>query len=165
MARATYQTVPGSSTRFTWLNVQVLASHRRRGIGAALTDRLESTARAEGRRVQVAYAVSRESPGERLPSPTGFGSVPLNNSEVKFLLTRGYSLEQVERGSHLALPLDSDLSARHLEEAAKRAGPDYSVHCWIDRTPERWLNGSPGTPLPALTLCASKTAPSTRNSN
>lgn len=90
--------------------------------------------------MQVAYAVSRESPGERLPSPAGFGSVPLNNSEVKFLLMRGYSLEQVERGSHLALPLDSDLSARHLEEAAKRAGPDYSVHCWIDRTPERWLN-------------------------
>ena len=38
--------------------------------------------------------------------PTGFGSVPRDHEDTRFLLARGYRLEQVERASRLALPVE-----------------------------------------------------------
>lgn len=139
VARAVYETRPEASADVTWLALEVLPAFRRRGIGTALADRLESIAAADGRMRALVYAPSREAPGERLPSPTGSGSVPLANPEVRFLLARGYTLEQVERGSRLPLPVDEGELARHFDGAASAAGPDYAVHRWADRTPERWL--------------------------
>src|SRR5690606_19201078 len=75
----------------------------------------------------------------RLPSPTGFGSVPLDNPEVRFLLRRGFALEQVERISRLALPPDPAASARLFASAQAAAGDDYRLVQWAGRTPERWL--------------------------
>ena len=113
-----------------WMHVDVLPEHRRRGYGAQLADHLEALARGEGRRKILNYTVSPPAPGERLPSPTGFGSMPLANDEVQFLLGRGYRLEQVVRGSRLALPLDVVVPA---------ADADYRVHTWSERVPEEWL--------------------------
>jgi GNAT superfamily N-acetyltransferase len=76
---------------------------------------------------------------ERLVAPTGFGSVPLNNPEVLFLLHRGYRLEQVERGSRLALPLGPGRLTELGRTAAERASDDYTIVSWAGRTPERWL--------------------------
>jgi GNAT superfamily N-acetyltransferase len=81
------------------------------------------------------YAVSPYGDGERLVSPTGHGSVPRSNPEVRFLLGKGYRLEQVVRGSRLALPVD--VSAR-LAAALESTGSEYAVHTWTDRTPEHW---------------------------
>ena len=75
----------------------------------------------------------------RLAAPTGFGSVPLNNPEVLFLLHRGYRLEQVERGSRLPLPVDPARLTELARAASERAGDDYTIVSWIGRTPERWL--------------------------
>lgn len=140
VARGVYETRPEASSDVAWLVVEVLPAFRRRGIGTALADRLESIAAEEGRVRALVYAASREAPSERLPSPTGFGSVPLANPEVRFLLARGYTLEQVERGSRLPLPVDEGELARHLDGASVASGPDYAVHRWADRTPERWLD-------------------------
>jgi GNAT superfamily N-acetyltransferase len=72
--------------------------------------------------------------------PTGFGSVPAGNAEVRFLLSRGYTLEQVERGSRLALPLPQDELDARVDSAAAASGPDYAVHCWLGKTPEKWMD-------------------------
>ncbi|MEO6200613.1 MAG: GNAT family N-acetyltransferase [Cryobacterium sp.] len=140
VARGVYETLPGPDCDVAWLEVEVLPAFRRRGIGTALADRVESIAAQEGRVRALVYVVSREAPGDRLPAPTGSGSVPLINPEVRFLLARGYTLEQVYRGSRLALPLDDRELARHLDSAAQASGPEYAVHRWTDRTPERWLD-------------------------
>jgi GNAT superfamily N-acetyltransferase len=134
---AVYETQPEPSD-VAWLLVQVLPGWRRRGIGTALADRLEAIARAERRTTQIVYSVSPDGPGARVRAPTGFGSVPQGNPEVRFLLARGYRLEQVERGSRLTLPVDEG-SLRNLHAAAAAAaGPDYALRFWVDRVPPGW---------------------------
>lgn len=139
VGRGQYETLPEDSADHAWLAVQVLPSYRRRGIGSALFDRLEALAHAEGRGVQIVYTPSPDAPGERLPSPTGFGSVPLGNPEVRFLQGRGYRLEQVVRASRLTLPVDPAELRGLRDGAAAHAGPDYSLLQWVDRTPPHWL--------------------------
>ena len=161
LGRAVYETLADSTSDYAWLTVEVLPQFRRQGIGSALASRLEDLADAENRTNRVVYAVSPEAAGrrrsaragsdpdsaaprpgpdtERLVAPTGFGSVPLNNPEVLFLLHRGYRLEQVERGSRLALPVSPDLLTRLGRAATDRAGDEYTILSWTGRTPERWL--------------------------
>ena len=129
VARAMYDRLV-TDPENAWAMVQVLSAYRNRGIGSALADAVEGHIRAEGRSKILVYAVSADSPGERIASPTGFGSVPAGNREVRFLRARGYELQQVERASRLALPVDLDVPD---------AGADYRVHHWVDHTPPEWL--------------------------
>jgi len=129
VARAFYSIKLADETRTAWIGGGVLAPFRDDGIGTALLDRVLDVARGDGIRKLIVYAVSRGGDGEPLVPPTGFGSVPRDNPEVGFLLNRGFSLEQVERGSRLALPVRVPF--------AEPAG--YRLHFWIGRTPERWL--------------------------
>ena len=138
VARATYETLLVPNDDHAWLGVQVLTAWRRRGIGTAIADRVEHLAATENRHELIVYTVSADAPGERLTAPTGFGSVPRDNPEVRFLLARGYQLEQVERGSRLALPADEGVIRRFRADAAAQAGGDYTVHCWSEGTPPRW---------------------------
>jgi GNAT superfamily N-acetyltransferase len=138
VARATYETLFGQNDDHAWLGVQVLPAWRRRGIGTALADRVEALAATENRQELIVYTVSADAPGERLTAPTGFGSVPRDNPEVRFLLARGYRLEQMERGSRLALPAKESVIRGFRADAAAHAGPDYTVHCWSGETPPHW---------------------------
>jgi GNAT superfamily N-acetyltransferase len=138
VARATYETLLEQGDDHAWLGVQVLPHWRRHGIGTALTDRLEHHAAAENRHELIVYAVSADAPGARLSAATGLGSVPLGNPEVHFLLKRDYRLEQVERASRLALPVEDGKIRRLRADAAAHAGLDYTVHCWSNSTPPRW---------------------------
>jgi GNAT superfamily N-acetyltransferase len=140
VARSVFETRPSSEADTVWLGVQVHPEFRRRGIGAAMADELEALAVADGRSRFVVYTVSRQSDGEQLRSPTGFGSVPLRNPEVRFLLGRGYTLEQVERGSRLALPVNPVLLGDLQHAARIKAGPAYHLHHWTGSTPDRWLD-------------------------
>lgn len=115
-----------------WLGVKVLPAFRRQGIGSALAQHLEEVAGRNGRNNLAVYTASRDAPGERLPSPTGFGSVPADNPEVRFLVGRGYRFEQVERISRLALPIEVDVPP---------APEGYTLHEWIGSTPERLVDG------------------------
>ena len=117
-----------------WLQIEALPAFRGHGIGRALADELEARARREGRTKLLLYAASPDGPGERLPSPTGFGSLPLANREVQCLLAAGFRLEQIERGSRMPLPVDVDVAT-----AASHSGPDYRVHRWTGGTPPEWL--------------------------
>jgi GNAT superfamily N-acetyltransferase len=116
-----------------WLDVQVHPEFQGRGIGTALSDAIEALARELGRTRLITYAVSTDADGERLPAPTGFGSVPAGNREVRFLLARGWTLEQVERGSRFALPGDPEKLAA-LRATAEQHATDYRVLTWVGAT-------------------------------
>ena len=120
--------------------MQVHPEFRHRGIGTALADHLESLAAEDHRSRLVVYTVSKAASGERIESPTGFGSVPAANSEVRFLLGRGFRLEQVERASRLAIPVAASMLDGFVEQSRQTAGADYRVHQWSGRTPDRWLD-------------------------
>lgn len=121
-----------------WVNLHVLPEYRGRGIGTALADAIERQVRDDEPHVRklVSYHGVQEQPGERLPSPTGFGSVPAASAAVRFALSRGWTFEQVERVSRLALPVP-DLEER-LDAALAATGDQYALHTWRDRVPERW---------------------------
>lgn len=127
------------STEVAWITIQVHPEAEGRGIGGALYEAVEAATRAEGFGRMLAYAVSPDAPGERIVPPTGAGSVPATNREVRFLLARGWRLEQVERGSRIALPVDPADLERRRAAASEVAGPDYRVHTWAGPTPERWM--------------------------
>lgn len=139
VARGIHEIRTDDEGTIAWLNVEVLPEYRRQGIGGALLDGLEALTRESGRTIMQAYAMAREAPGERLDSPTGFGSLPLADPSVSFLLARGWQLEQVERFSRLVLPDDATGFDDALAAAAAVCGPDYRLHTWIGRTPENWL--------------------------
>jgi len=128
VARGMYDRIT-SDPHTAWAMVSVLAPYRNRGIGTALSDAIEAHVRAEGRSKILVYTVSPDGPGDRLPSPTGFGGVPADNPEVRFLRNRGYVLQQVERGSRLPLPVHVQIPD---------PGSDYRLHYWIDHTPPEW---------------------------
>jgi GNAT superfamily N-acetyltransferase len=137
VGQAVTETQVGDEADTSWVQVLVHPHSRGRGIGRALSDRVEEAVRVDGRRKAIAYVAGRETGGLRLPSPTGFGSIAADDRSTRFMMARGYSFEQVERMSRLELPIRGlDALVARAEEAS---GPDYRVHTWVDRTPERWL--------------------------
>jgi len=113
-----------------WVAIDVLPSFHNRGIGSALQQRLEQLARSEGRSKLISYVVSAPSAGgARIAAPTGFGSLPADTDESRFLQKHGYRLEQVVRASRLVLPVD----------AVVEPPADYRLHHWVNTTPPQWL--------------------------
>lgn len=123
-----------------WSAVSVLPDFRRRGIGSALFERLERMAKDAQRTIiqnQTSYAAGV--PGDSIPAPTGYGSVPTGLESTRFLRCYGFSLEQVGRLSSLELPVDGELfSARFAEASASATG--YRTVTWQGRTPDEWLD-------------------------
>ncbi len=141
VARGVWETRLGEAADAAWLDVRVLPDARRHGVGTAIAEHLEQLARVRGASKALVYSVSPLGPGDRLHPPTGAGSVPRDNAEVRFLLGRGYRLEQVERGSAVPLPLDrADVERRRAETAAV-AGDDYDVVSYVGPTPPEWQEG------------------------
>ncbi len=138
VAEASYETQIGEQADTGWLAVHVLPDFRGHGLGTALAEEVERMARADGKAKAIVYSAVQDVAGDRIPSPTGFGSIPAEHRDVRFLLARGYSFEQVERLSRLPLPvsrLDELVAA-----ATAASGPDYRVHLWVGGSPERWLD-------------------------
>lgn len=133
-----YATEGGADT--CALSVEVDPDFRGRGVGTALANRLDTLALEMGRPVAQAWVAAVETPGKRLTASTGIGSVPVADAGVRFLSSRGWALEQVERMSRLALPVEPAALETMVSSAQQASGDDYRVHTWIDRTPERWLN-------------------------
>jgi GNAT superfamily N-acetyltransferase len=120
----------------SWAEVEVLPEFRRRGIGTALLDHLAAIAVASGRPVLQADAIhTRPATGERIEPPTEFGWLSADDPGVRFLLARGYRLEQVGRISALPLPVDPALLTEKRAAAQTAAGDDYRVVAWIGPTP------------------------------
>ncbi len=140
VARALIEVPEEEGSRDLWLTIEVLSDFRRNGIGSALYDRLLELAKDTGRKILQSYPMHKHSANSaQLPSPTGFGSIPIENPESKFLLARGFKLEQVERYSRLQLPIDPEKFNSLYSAAAAAAGSEYRVVRWTGRTPEQYL--------------------------
>jgi GNAT superfamily N-acetyltransferase len=137
VARGIYETQTGDDADSAWLTTQVLPQFRRAGIGTAIASAVEAMAASDGKKKALVYTPIAGMGGEQLTPPTGFGSVDASHPDTRFLLARGYRLEQVERASRLSLPVD-DLAAR-VVEAERTSGTDYRTTFWEGRTPEPWL--------------------------
>lgn len=128
------------NTATAWLTVQVLPDERRRGIGTALHDAALERVRSSGRGTVIAPAHQKVEPPEgpgALVAPTGSGRVALDDPGVRFLRRRGWSLEQVNRHSQLALPVTA--LDEFFDDAAAAAGPGYRLVSWDTETPDEWL--------------------------
>jgi len=145
VAAGSYDTKREPGTPNCWIAIGVDPAHQRRGVGTLLADHVEGIARAEGRTQWKTYAVSRQvgpAAGDGfLVPPTGYGAVPADEAGARFLTGRGWRFGQVNRISRLALPADHSVVRELHDRAATAAGPDYRVHAWTGRTPERWLDG------------------------
>jgi GNAT superfamily N-acetyltransferase len=130
----------GDAASTAWVDVAVLPEARRRGHGTLLAEHLEQLARAEGRIQLIAYVRSLGEGEPRLLPPTGAGSVPRDNGEVRFLLGRGWELGQVVRCSRMALPPDEEALTAIRDRARSAAGDAYRLHTWVGRSPERWID-------------------------
>ncbi len=130
VGRSVHELQSGDDVRSAWLHAEVLPEYRRHGIGTALYERVLAIARADGRKTLQGFTHHANAPGERLTSPTGFGSVPLDDAGTQFLLANGYSLAQVDRVSRLPLPT---------EPAVMDAPDGYDLEQWVGATPEHRL--------------------------
>lgn len=124
------------------LHVEVLRSHSGRGIGRALLAHAEALALAAGRTVLQSYTehpadFDAGGPGVIRPA-TGEGVVPAADRGVRFATAAGYTLEQVERFSTLAMPPGPGVLDRLEREALPRA-PDYDLVSWTDRCPDEYV--------------------------
>jgi len=127
-------------TTSTWVIAEVLEEFRRRGIGAALFDRVEALALESGRPVLQSEALHKPAAGgARLPSPTGYGDVPADDPGVRFLTHRGYRLEQIERISFLDLPVPTWLLNQHHDQLLEAVRGQYSLVTWTGGTPAEWI--------------------------
>jgi GNAT superfamily N-acetyltransferase len=127
-------------TPLTWTTIEVLRRFRRIGIGSALYERVESVAAAAGHPVLQGFVIQGASESvERIMAPTGFGSVARDDDGSRFLLARGFALEQVARMSRLELPADRGVLRRLFERASADAGVEYRVRYWTGRTPAEHL--------------------------
>jgi GNAT superfamily N-acetyltransferase len=137
VGRGTYEFAPEPRDPVGWLTVEILPGFRRRGIGHAVFETMDAVAREDGRMTYQTGFISRSNtPGGRVHSPTGFGSVPARDDGVRFALSHGFALEQVERLSSLALPMKPAVLAAHRAKAAREAGSEYRVVRWEGRTPK-----------------------------
>ncbi|MCJ0702242.1 GNAT family N-acetyltransferase [Frigoribacterium faeni] len=156
VATGSYESrLDGDGASTAYVDVMVLPSHRRRGIGSALLAHVEEVARREGRTQAIAYVRSTGEAEPRLLPPTGAGSVGAGDAAVQLLQGAGWVLGQVVRCSRLALPVDEEALAGIRDRARAAAGDDYRLHTWVGRSPERWLDD-----LAALETRMSTDAPS-----
>ncbi|NJC21007.1 GNAT superfamily N-acetyltransferase [Arthrobacter pigmenti] len=140
VARAilSWVTAAGSST--SSVTVEVDGAYRRRGIGSTMLDQLEDIVRGAGRPIiQSSVLHTAHTSGPSVAASSGFGSVPATDPGVRFLISRGYRLEQIKRVSFLEVGQDSRELTEHRKNAERIAGPDYELKLWSGATPPEYL--------------------------
>ncbi|WP_146846897.1 GNAT family N-acetyltransferase [Cellulomonas terrae] len=131
------------NTHTAQVEVGVRPGHRRRGVGASLYDACLALVRDDGRTTVTAATDQRAEPPEgpgTLAATTGVGRVEADAEGSRFLLKRGFALEQVERYSVFHLPFDADAVARQRADAEAHAGPEYRIVTWQSHVPEEWVD-------------------------
>lgn len=104
----------------------------------ALLETLLREARRLGRTQVQTYTLHRaDADGERMASPTGFGSIPVDRY-TRFYRDHGFALQQVERNSTLDLTAPLDRVRELLARAEAAAGASYRLRTWTAPTPPQW---------------------------
>jgi GNAT superfamily N-acetyltransferase len=131
------------NTHTGYIDIGTIPAARRRGIGASLYDAVLTAARDAGRSkllTSTDQGVEPPPSDGALDPPTGEGRVRRDDPGVRFVLARGWQLEQVERRSVLDVPLSPEVLAAHRAAAQAVAGDDYRVLIWDERCPDEWLD-------------------------
>ncbi|MFJ8893431.1 GNAT family N-acetyltransferase [Leifsonia sp. NPDC102414] len=123
------------------LLVDVAPAIRGRGIGAALLAKGEELAADGGRTALSAYTEhpvgSLPDGGDVVRAAAGPSGLPADAPEVRFALSHGYRLGQIERSSQLTLPLPSATADALLADAVAHSGA-YRTISWWRRTPDEF---------------------------
>lgn len=125
------------------VHVCVHPARRRSGIGTALAEALAAVCAGNGRTVLIAdsehpvHHGDVTTDGTEVPAKSGTGSLP-RDAGARFAMHNGFTLEQVERYSVLAMPAGDDaLSVLENESAARAGDPaEYRLVTWTDRCPD-----------------------------
>lgn len=126
-------------SRTAYWSIEIRPAFWGRGIADAAHELIERTALAHGRTVLQSWAERPEAPGARLDAPTGFGSVVADDPVTRFYLRHGYTLEQVDRSSHLEVDGIRPRLQKLLAEA-QAAADGYRVVQWMLPTPPEFLD-------------------------
>ncbi|GAA1652083.1 GNAT family N-acetyltransferase [Microbacterium flavum] len=138
----------------------VLPDARGGDVESALFARLEEEARSLGRSALQTYTAHRIDESARaVPSPSGYGGVPLD-ATARTYLDAGFALAQVDRNSAFDLTGSLDAVRRMCEDAVAFAGPDYRLLTFSPPTPTELRESlafvlsrmSTDVPLGALTV-------------
>lgn len=130
---------PHSPEAGAYLMADILPAHRRAGVGSALLEVVERVALEAGAPVLKAVLPhTTTAGGPRIAPPTGFGDLPANDDGVRFLISKGYALEQISRISLLDTAGLTERVRPLRDAAAAAAGDDYRVITWTGPTPDRW---------------------------
>ena len=123
-------------------HVYVRPGYRRRGIGQALAEVVQSALEPGTRYVNL--EVSTPVPGsgdEALPSPVGEGALLASSPRARFALRYGFVLGQVMWYSRYEFAAPAVALSDVLATAGAAAGPDYEVHCLEGEVPPGWAAG------------------------
>ena len=121
------------------LNINVHPNWRRQGVGTQLLAWASQQAVELGRTTCLMYVQTPPpTTGQDVVDAPPGGQMAVDHS-VAFALKHGYSLEQIDRVSHLSLPVDAELLATLLDQAAS-AATGYSLHIWQTPLPSQWLD-------------------------
>lgn len=143
-------------SRVAYALIEILRQHWGLGIGRRAHALIDATVGEHGRDIAQSWAEHPAADGERLASPTGFGSIPRDHI-ARFYLAQGYTLEQVERASAFDLQGSFERVADLLADA-ERAAHGYRIVQWNAPTPAEyaegyaWMKSRMSTDAPAADL-------------
>lgn len=123
-----------------FLSIAVRPEHRRRGVGGALFDEAAALAAEDGRHDLQAWTWDRlVAPGAgTISAAQGDGVIDPTADGAAFLLSRGFTLAQVDLMSGLTLQAQVELE--QLAAETRSAVPArYSLVQWRGDTPQRWI--------------------------
>ena len=116
--------------------------HRDIGAEELLLAEVEREARERGIATIQTWTLHRPTAGgARLEPSTGWGSVPADDSQTRFQVVSGFTLEQVERNSVFDLTGSLAEVEQMLAAAVEVAGADYQPIAWTSPTPDEYLDG------------------------
>jgi GNAT superfamily N-acetyltransferase len=123
-------------------DLMVDPDHWGEGAEEALLAEVEREAGERGIATIQTWTLHRpDTPGPRLRPPTGWGEIPAEDRQTRFMLEGGFTLEQIERNSVFDLRGSFEVVERGLADALEHAGEDYRVVAWTSPTPAEHLDG------------------------